>query len=1243
MRASRFSSSAACLGLLSALLVALPQQAASAPARDLELLYSAESYGDFLVVGNGNTRCPDPGDPVDPLAGVPVATCPDARAKSGVDPARTRGAYFTRWADVDGDTSTFDSSSAELTIPDGAFVDYARLTWSGNTGTVLQADSSATSGCDARQQGAGVVLPELPPEADIPVSSADVTPAFLRVQGVPAANVYAEDYTEDDLGSLAPEQAQLYSAGAEVTSVLAAAPTGVPLAIGVGNVWTPEGFGCFGGWSLTVAYSYDAPDPNAPYKTQVQLRSGHVRVSPGAGPHQVTAPGLRTSAQRTLLGVTAFGGDHDRAGDRVLVDSAAQPGLGTQGNYFSGGVDGATAPADANTMGADVHSFVSGDVLTAPPGGTQDLAFRFEPGGDDYVLTDLAVSTPVDTGVVSGRVFNDRNDNGVYEPSDGDTGIGNVRLTLEGDAPVLPSAIPERFTAPDGTYRFDGVGEGAYTLTEFQPADYADGIDTPHFNAVALGDDRFRIGFLSDLDASTDNLFAELAGGELSGTVRAGGAGVPNALVRLTGDNGLSLDVTTTSTGAYSFPRLPAGDYTLLNTHPGGYADVSASAGTAGGTVTGRNSVTGIALTPDQVGTDYDFLLARAASITGRVTDQAGNGIPDVRLDLTGPVDLTTTTAVDGGFSFSPLPPGSYTVTETQPAGYGQGGATAGDAGGVVGVDVISAITLVENQQAIGYVFAESAASVSGTVFADGNRNGLADPTELGLDGVRVDLVGPGGTLTTTTSAGGRYSFTALAAGTYEVVERRPVGYARGAVVVGSAGGAVAGDGVTGIVLGAATAATGYDFAELPGSLAGALYVDADGDGARQPGEGGVSGVQVTLLGVDAAGQGVTRTATTGADGGYAFPDLLAGAYTVLRGPWSGYADGEDRAGTAGGTPVAPDAISGIALPAGAQAVGYLFAALVSDVTGVVFLDDDGDGVLDPEETGRLSGVVVSLDDGLGRRVRTAVTGADGRYLFPAVQPGDYVLAEEQPAGHGSSTPDRVALTVGLGAVVDFGEELGALGGLAWQDADGDGVRDADEPGAPGVAVALEGAATSTGATGPDGRYDFRDLAPGSYRVRITPPAGTRVRVGSAFDPVTLTSGDVVVQVVGADITQRADLDAALVPVEQPVDPPVVPPVDPPVDPPVEPQPPVDPVDPPTSPGPAEPVAPVDQGALVDEAGPSGPAGNAPPPDQGWESGREPVQGLAGTGARGVLPLLALSASALLAGLVLALRARRRA
>uniref|UniRef100_UPI003F835EE2 SdrD B-like domain-containing protein n=1 Tax=Actinosynnema sp. TaxID=1872144 RepID=UPI003F835EE2 len=222
-------------------------------------------------------------------------------------------------------------------------------------------------------------------------------------------------------------------------------------------------------------------------------------------------------------------------------------------------------------------------------------------------------------------------------------------------------------------------------------------------------------------------------------------------------------------------------------------------------------------------------------------------------------------------------------------------------------------------------------------------------------------------------------------------------------------------------------------------------------------------------------------------------------------------------------------------------------------------------------------------------------------------------------------TPDRVALTVRLGAVVDFGEELGALGGLAWQDADGDGVRDADEPGAPGVAVALEGAATSTGATGPDGRYDFRDLAPGSYRVRITPPAGTRVRVGSAFDPVTLTSGDLVVQVVGADITQRADLDAALVPVEQPVDPPV------------DPQP---PVDPPTSPGPAEPVAPVDQGPLVDEAGP---AVDAPPPAQGQEPGREPGQALAGTGARGVLPLLALSASALLAGLVLALRARRRA
>ena len=51
--------------------------------------------------------------------------------------------------------------------------------------------------------------------------------------------------------------------------------------------------------------------------------------------------------------------------------------------------------------------------------------------------------------------------------------------------------------------------------------------------------------------------------------------------------------------------------------------------------------------------------------------------------ELGNPVNLTTTTAADGSYSFSDLRPGTYTVTQpTQPAGTINGQTTAGSLGG---------------------------------------------------------------------------------------------------------------------------------------------------------------------------------------------------------------------------------------------------------------------------------------------------------------------------------------------------------------------------------------------------------------------------------------------------------------------------------------------------------------------------------------------------------------------------------
>ncbi|XAH23732.1 IPTL-CTERM sorting domain-containing protein [Xylophilus sp. GW821-FHT01B05] len=68
----------------------------------------------------------------------------------------------------------------------------------------------------------------------------------------------------------------------------------------------------------------------------------------------------------------------------------------------------------------------------------------------------------------------------------------------------------------------------------------------------------------------------------------------------------------------------------------------------------------------------------------------------------------TTTTDANGHYSFTNLVPGTYTVTEVQPAGWNDGKDTAGSKGGSTSVnDVISGIALVAGDNATDYNFGE--------------------------------------------------------------------------------------------------------------------------------------------------------------------------------------------------------------------------------------------------------------------------------------------------------------------------------------------------------------------------------------------------------------------------------------------------------------------------------------------------------------------------------------------------------
>ncbi len=107
-------------------------------------------------------------------------------------------------------------------------------------------------------------------------------------------------------------------------------------------------------------------------------------------------------------------------------------------------------------------------------------------------------------------------------------------------------------------------------------------------------------------------------------------------------------------------------------------------------------------------------------------------------------------------------------------------------------------------------------------------------------------------------------------------------------------------------------------------SIAGFVYCDTDNDGERDTVEPGVMGVMIALTGTDDQGAAVEQTVMTAADGSYIFEGLRPGTYEVSERHPSAMIDGQDTAGTLGGT-VDDDEISEIVLDGDDHVTDYNF------------------------------------------------------------------------------------------------------------------------------------------------------------------------------------------------------------------------------------------------------------------------------------------------------------------------------
>lgn len=449
------------------------------------------------------------------------------------------------------------------------------------------------------------------------------------------------------------------------------------------------------------------------------------------------------------------------------------------------------------------------------------------------------------------------------------------------------------------------------------------------------------------------------------------------------------------------------------------------------------------------------FAVYRAASLRGRVCEPDGTPLAGARVTYGA---QRCETGADGAFAFENLfPEETETLRLAPPAGYLVCGAEA------------EQIALADGETREITLTAMRPARVEGVLTEEGKP----------LAGMRVRL----NEVETETDEKGRFAFDGLVLGEYALAFETPDGMAiEGApeeIEIARSGETVS------LALYAIRAA----------SVRGEVWHDEDNNGLRSANEAGVSGAEVTLL--DASGAPLAAV-TTKADGAFAFDGLLPGEYRIAvtlpeHMIFSREAEGmrrliagqDDRAGES----------AAFTLASGEEKTRLLCGAVLSGrIEGVVWEDANGDGAMDGAEA-PLANVTVALEQN-GETVRTAVTGADGRYAFEHLRSGDYIVRAAQD-GMLATTGEPAAMAVRTWKT-DFEANLGfvrpaEITAALFADESADGVRQAGEPALPGVTVALvdaKGKETASAESDADGVVRFSAVYPGEYRLRAVCPDG---------------------------------------------------------------------------------------------------------------------------------------------------------
>nr|WP_241426128.1 SdrD B-like domain-containing protein [Macrococcus armenti] len=615
------------------------------------------------------------------------------------------------------------------------------------------------------------------------------------------------------------------------------------------------------------------------------------------------------------------------------------------------------------------------------------------------------------------KVWFDEDKDGIQDANE--SGIEGVTVTLtKPDGTTVTTT-----TDANGNYIFEDLPNGDYVVT-FETPDGYNGPTVINTGDDALDSDGQVVNVtIQDADDMTiDSGFIKVKVGDTvwedtnkDGVQDEGEPGIPGVEVTITYPDGTTETVVTDENGYYEFPNVPNGESTIEFKTPDGYIPTTENVGDdtkdSDGTkvtvnVDGKDDPTidsgFIKETPvydlgDKVWFDED---------KDGIQDANESGIEGVTVTLTKPdgTTVTTTTDANGNYIFEDLPNGDYVVTFETPDGYNgptviNTGDDALDSDGqVVNVTIQDADDMTIDS---GFIKVK----VGDTVWEDTNKDGVQDEGEPGIPGVEVTITYPDGTTeTVVTDENGYYEFPNVPNGESTIEFKTPDGYIPTTENVGDDTKDSDGTKVTVNVDGKddPTIDSGFIKETPVYDLGDKVWFDEDKDGIQDANESGIEGVTVTLTKPD----GTTVTTTTDANGNYIFTDLPNGDYVVTFETPAGMDptkvnvgdDALDSDGTS--VKVTIKDADNMTIDSGfvkTQVVPTPKPQGNLELGDKVWFDEDKDGIQDANESG-IEGVKVTLTKPDGTTV-TTTTDANGNYIFTGLEPGDYVVTFETPAG----------------------------------------------------------------------------------------------------------------------------------------------------------------------------------------------------------------------------------------------------